>query len=237
MDGPRRRGAGFDPLIPARTSSPLERAGAGIDHGQQFDRFTGLASSAGKVILELAHEAYPNAKLEVVALGCLGMHACLLEFARSRCRHALVILLEHPMQLQQKGLNALGIGPHQLRAVSGAALLVLEEAGCSHATSDGVAVGGCRILRSAEQLNRLIDLGARLSCYLSEDAHGRNDEIVSFELPIPLSQRLLALLGRMLDDERKPRNWLASTELDGAHRLTLKPLAELGMYGHHTRAD
>ena len=188
-----------------------------------------LASSLGRQMLQMLREAFPSTRITVVALGCLGLHACIHEFDRLKLKTALILLWEIPSGLQQCGLDALGVGFEGLRAVGGIGILAIERNCPDEIEERGAVIGGCQIFSRKPGLSSLVDLAQQIKCYLGE-VQNEEDAIVSFELPIGFSRRLLALLARALEGRTGPHTWLESSEVDGTHRLTIKPLVEIVRY-------
>ncbi len=210
------------------------------DHGAEPDlvivassgEFLTFSTAAGNLLLLRIRNALKDIPLTIVALGCLGFHACILEINRRESKCALIILFEYPTELNQLNLNSLGVGKEGLRARGGAALLLVGKQGLTTRPEKRMLIGQAVIFGSRPGLFGMLGLAEQLANYLRRVPHGPGCAVMSFELPISFSRRLVALLNRLLEAKLRPVNWLESSELDGIHRLTIKPVLEMQEHIH-----
>lgn len=164
---------------------------------------------------------------EVVSVGCAGVFAAILAFARSGRPRARVLALEAPAPFVQATLDWAGMGAGRDGFVAQEVAWTLDLS----RRPEGLAlrVAHCEILARPDGLGGTGRLAATLARRLAAlDAALPGAALVTFENCSPWAQRLMQLArgqsGRGLSD---PALWLPTIESDARHYMTARPLMDI----------
>ncbi len=200
-----------------------------------------LSTPRCRVLLRALTQANPQAELRFLSIGCAGVAACLLEFAHSGARSALVLVIESPAGWVQSTLDAAGIGAggdgFQAQDIGFLFTLSREAADRGEQADDAAppTLLHCSLLAREPGLAGTARLASRLVALMAEVQREHADtRIVSFENSSQWSQRLARLvdvLARQAGLAGRP-GWLDSVESDQRHYMTARPLLDW-----HAHAD
>ncbi|WP_226647814.1 hypothetical protein [Microbulbifer variabilis] len=163
--------------------------------------------------------------IQFVGSACTSFHAALLSYSKRQEEDALIINLELGKERQQECLDALGIGVKAgqdgLDVITGVAVCWLSK----HYHAESVCqISSCDILSQAPTLSGAHELVQSLKKIMTTD-FSHSCRIVSFDIQSRWAKGLLKGFSR----EEKSQ-WLPSSELDGQHYLSIKPIVEINKY-------
>lgn len=187
------------------------------------------------VVAEIAaiKHRHPDARHAFVSMGCLGLHAAILEAQRSQAESVLIFLVEAPGYYLQDMLNiaGLGVGAEGLSAVEGAATLHLVRS--ETVANDGYGLSMATILAKTPGPGGTLRLLEKLEAVLEPlTAEPSGVDVVSFRMYSRWCDQLLQGFSHLIQAKwTNGTRLLDSYEADCHHNLTVKPLRELAMYG------
>jgi hypothetical protein len=190
-----------------------------------------LADDSVAGIVRQAMHRFPEAHHCIVGLACLGFYAALMHVRQSRPRSAIVQVIDAPLARTQAMLDTLGMGAgaDSMVAQESLAFLQLRHAATSRLAPADIVVRDSVVVAKPAGMAGSLAFMARIDAALRAGLpHG--GDLVSFEIGSPWSRRLHAWFERDVRPRLPPLRWLASSESDSLHRLSVKPLLEIEHY-------
>ncbi|MDR2031422.1 MAG: hypothetical protein LBP86_04000 [Azoarcus sp.] len=174
---------------------------------------------------------YPSARHVFVSMGCLGLHAAILEILRAGVEDALLFLIESPLPYIQARFDAsgIGLGGEGMLAAGGAAFLYFARG----ADADSLEVASTAILAKPGVPLGTAQLLGKLKEYIGQlvARQGAIDTVSFWN-----RSRWCDYLSRGFDSMVRPLFPPESALLDSLettediHYMTLKPLLEIQRY-------